>query len=189
MAAEAKPVKTRQHPNYFVRDIKTTIKEIVAYWSTRQDENGLAVDWAEANELCWRCGYKTSLHRCHIVPDSLDGPDDASNLVLLCGRCHREAPNVTDPDFMWLWLRAHAVPLYDTYWTLRGMEEFEKIFKRKPFSDITDDKCSEEKKRAMFSVLFRKVSVHYGEGRLNPATLAWMLAQIEKQIKDTALNK
>src|SRR5262249_7661154 len=67
----------------------------------REDECGLGVDWSEAEERCWRCGYKSSLQKCHIVPDSLGGAARPSNLVLLCCRCHREAPNVADPRFMW----------------------------------------------------------------------------------------
>lgn len=38
--------------------IKTSIIEIVDYWTGRQDECGLSVDWAEAHERCWRCGCK-----------------------------------------------------------------------------------------------------------------------------------
>ena len=163
--------------------IKTTKQEIVKYWTTRQDESGLAVDWAEAHELCWRCGYKTSLHRCHIIPDSLGGLDEASNLVLLCGRCHREAPNVKDSSFIWLWLRAHAVSFYDTYWTLRGEAEFEKIYGRKLFSNLTGDELSNQEKNDAFKESFKNVTIHYGEGRLNPATIAWILAQIEQRMK------
>jgi 5-methylcytosine-specific restriction endonuclease McrA len=80
--------------------IRTQLKDIVAYWETLQDESGLSVDWAEALERCWRCGYKSALQRCHIVPDALGGSDTPSNFVLLCGRCHREAPNVADAEFI-----------------------------------------------------------------------------------------
>lgn len=64
--------------------IKTTKKEIIDYWAVRQDECELSVDWAEAHERCWRCGYKKTLDRCHIIPDSLGGKDEPKNLVLLC---------------------------------------------------------------------------------------------------------
>src|SRR5438067_1118998 len=115
---------------------KTKNQDIVDYWAEREDECGLSIDWAEGHERCWRCGYKTELHRCHIISDSMNGADVPSNLVLLCLRCHREAPNVNDPRFMWLWIRAHGTPFYDTFWTDRGFEEFEKIFKRKLFANI-----------------------------------------------------
>lgn len=38
------------------KPIKTTKKEIVDYWTSKQEETGLSVDWAEADERCWRCG-------------------------------------------------------------------------------------------------------------------------------------
>jgi ribosomal protein L37E len=161
--------------------IKTTLGEIVDYWASREDECGLSVDWAEAHERCWRCGYKSNLERCHIIPDSLGGSDSPHNLVLLCRRCHRESPDVNDPSFIWRWLRAHAVPLYDTYWTIRGMDEFERLFKRKPFADISDG-FSDDKMKEILSTHMRDVVHHFGEGRLNPATIAWILARVEQQI-------
>jgi hypothetical protein len=156
------------------------IAEIVAYWRKHQDESGLSVDWAEAHERCWRCGYKRRLQKCHIIPRSLGGSDDAENLVLLCKFCHRENPNVTDPSFMWLWLRAHALPFYGTYWIHRGFEEFEKLFKRKPFSDVDPD-ISPEKIREALECYKERICIHFGEGRFNPSTIAWILSQVEKQ--------
>ena len=69
-------------------------------WEEREDESDLSVDWAEAEEICWRCGCKRKLQRCHIIPDSLGGKDEPSNLVLLCERCHIDAPNVESQTFM-----------------------------------------------------------------------------------------
>ena len=57
-------------------NIKTTKKQIVAYWSSVQDECGLSVDWAEAKDRCWRCGYEKRLQKCHIIPDSIGGKDE-----------------------------------------------------------------------------------------------------------------
>lgn len=81
--------------------IKTPLSEIISYWAKHADECGLNVDWAEAENHCWRCGYERNLERCHIIPDSLGGKDEPSNLVLLCKRCHAEDPNVADPEIMW----------------------------------------------------------------------------------------
>ena len=66
-----------------------------------EEECGLSVDWAEAHERCWQCGCKRGLQRCHIVPHALGGEDAPSNLVLLCGRCHLDNPNVADTEVMW----------------------------------------------------------------------------------------
>jgi hypothetical protein len=116
--------------------MRSTIREIAGYWAKRQNEAGLSVDWAEAQERCWRCSRKTRLEKCHIVPHALGGSDFPENLVLLCARCHREAPNVDDPDYMWTWLRRYAVNFYDTDWIVRGYEEFERIFRRRPFHNL-----------------------------------------------------
>lgn len=110
--------------------IKTTKKEIVEYWEGKQDECGLSVDWAEAEERCWRCGYKKRLQRCHIIPDSLGGKDEPSNLVLLCERCHIDAPNVESKTFMWDWIRANGTSFYDTFWDIRAQKEYEFIYKK-----------------------------------------------------------
>jgi hypothetical protein len=65
------------------KSIKTKASEIVQYWEVNTSECGLGVDFAEAHERCWRCGYKLPLERCHIIPASLGGEDTPSNYVLL----------------------------------------------------------------------------------------------------------
>lgn len=72
-------------------------RDVVDYWSAREDECGLGVDWADARNRCWRCAREARLELCHIVPASRDGLRKSSNLVLLCKRCHKEAMNVSDP--------------------------------------------------------------------------------------------
>lgn len=157
-------------------------REIVDYWARREDECGLGVDWSEAEERCWRCGYKSRLERCHIVPDSLGGACDPSNLVLLCGRCHREAPNVADPRLMWIWLRTNCVPFYDMYWTTRGIQEFEKMFGRKPFVSAEFTDLAEERAQELLREEMHKATVHFGDGLMNPSTIACIFALIEQRI-------
>lgn len=161
--------------------MKTTHKEIVEYWSQHQSELDLSVDWSEAETLCWRCAEQTKLHRCHIVPDSLQGEDHPSNLVLLCLKCHRDAPNVNDPTFMWKWLRAHAVPFYGQYWRDRAAKEFELIFSRKPFSLIDQEKLDQKSLNGIIAKKMHAVTHHFGEGGLNPSTLAWILNEVEAE--------
>lgn len=115
---------------------KTPISEIVNYWASRIDECDLSVDWSEAEEYCWNCGSPKELTRCHIVPHSLGGKDEASNYVVLCRRCHEEAPNVEDPRIMWDWLIAHSGGLYGTYWVDEGFREYEFIYKRSVGDEI-----------------------------------------------------
>ena len=162
--------------------IKTSQQEIVDYWTRHEDECGLAVDWVEAHERCWRCGYRSRLERCHIIPHSLGGLDTPSNLVLLCCRCHREAPNVADPRFMWIWLRATWVPFYDTYWTIRGSFEFEQMFGHLPFSSL---RLSESQKQLAEKIIreeMKNATIHFGEGRMNSSTIACIFARVEERL-------
>lgn len=164
----------------------TTHREIVEYWATRQSEYGLSVDWAEANTLCWRCAQKRLLQRCHIVPRALGGAETPSNLVLLCAQCHAEAPNVADPEFMWIWLRAHAVPFYGTYWQERGYKEYELIFGERPFAGTAETDELLQQVTTTLKGLFARTSTHWGQGKINPATWAWVLRQATIAARDAA---
>jgi HNH endonuclease len=166
--------------------MEATHRQIVEYWARHQSESGLSVDWSEAERLCWRCAHSRCLHRCHIVPQSLGGPDDPSNLVLLCAQCHAEAPNVADATFMWTWLRAHAVACYGTYWQIRGFREYEFVFGRKPFEEVQDFVEVEAKLRVVLEKYMKQTSTHWGQGKLNPATVAWLLRRAEDELQDDA---
>ena len=162
----------------------TTIKEIADYWADNLDECGLSVDWAEATSLCWRCAHKRNLQRCHIVPRALGGSEEPSNLVLLCAQCHSEAPNVNDPEFMWIWLKAHAAAFYGTYWQLRGFREYAFVYGREPFSDFKESLMP--KVQLALQKHFKDTSTHWGQGKVNPATLAWLIRQVEIEVSDNS---
>lgn len=172
----------------------TKPKEVVEYWSTQEREEGLAVDWAEATDRCWRCSEQPStrpgsrpLELCHIVPSAKGGKDEPSNLVLLCWRCHWEAPNVTDPSYIWIWLRAHSQSFYDTYWLTRATEEFQKLFGRKPGEMLLDhaqqngleEHAAVARYQEAVNGLHPNAVIHFGQGYLNPATLACVMHMAE----------
>ena len=160
-----------------------TVSEMVAYWSQDEDECGLSVDWAEAHERCWACARKRgerNLERCHIIPRALGGSNSASNLVLLCSRCHKQAPNVSDPSSMWFWLRSRAVSIYDTEWIMRGLEEFERLYGRKPIWNL-EQTLIQENIVSLVRKFKSKTIIHFGEGKQNPSTVAWIFAQIENE--------
>lgn len=167
------------------RVIKAKNHEIVDYWFSRVDECGLGVDAAEAHERCWRCGCRRTLERCHIVPASLGGSAEPSNLVLLCRRCHLENPNVTDPEIMWDWIRAYGTSFYDTFWIIQGMKEYEFIynrsleeeFKARNIEDI--DEFSRITKEEM-----RKTTYHFGDPYLNIATIAGVIRMALKKYEE-----
>lgn len=146
------------------------------YWFSIVDECGLSVDAAEAHERCWRCGCEGTLERCHIIPDSLGGEDKASNLVLLCRRCHVDNPNIADPDIMWDWLRAYGTPFYDTFWVNQGMKEYEFIYKKSLNEELRERNIDDmELFYKIYNEQIKKTTFHYGHPYLNSATLAGVL--------------
>ena len=164
--------------------IKTTKEEIVNYWAGQVFEGTLSVDFSEAHERCWRCGCKRNLERCHIIPDSLGGEDKPENLVLLCKRCHLDNPNVADPEIMWDWLQAYSVPLYDTFWTLQGMKEYEKIYGISFREELKNREVTEKERGELEELVknqFDKVSVHYGDPYYNVATFAGIFRMVLKE--------
>ena len=166
------------------KNIKTTIEEIVDYWSEYENESELSVDFDEANKRCWRCGHKRKLERCHIVPASRGGEDTPSNLVLLCKDCHKENPNVTDSEIMWDWLRAYAVPFYNTFWYEMGLAEYERIYGIKIIDEINRRNMSLEdieEIKGMMKDISSKTTYHFGSGHLNPATVAGAYRMLLKE--------
>jgi hypothetical protein len=166
--------------------MEATHGEIVNYWSCREDECKLSVDWAEAKRRCWRCAHPRLLQRCHIIPRSLGGSEDASNLVLLCSQCHAEAPNVADAEFMWIWLRAHAVTFYGTYWFERGLREYEFIYGAKPLAGLNELESAMQRLQVALKRHIKRTSQHWGQGKPNPATVAWLVRQCERDAGDGA---
>ena len=72
--------------------------EINNYWLTEFDH--LEEDYP----TCFVCGEEHGLELCHLIPKAKGGSNDPSNIVLLCRRCHSEAPNITIPEIMLKWI-------------------------------------------------------------------------------------
>lgn len=87
---------------------------------------------------------------------------------------------------MWTWLRAHAVSYYGTYWYLRGVREYELIFGKRPLADIEESNEILSKINAVISRYIGQTSTHWGQGKLNPSTVAWLLRQVEAEVADGA---
>lgn len=172
--------------------IKTPLSEIIAYWSKHVNESGLSVDWSEAENHCWRCGCKKNLERCHIIPNSLGGKDEPSNLVLLCKRCHAEDPNVADPEIMWDWIRAYGILPYETFWSVRGMKEYQFIYHKTIRQDLVDIlKCAgiaPDSEEAMevtntyMQEMCRQASFHFAQPYFNTATIAGIFRMLLKAL-------
>lgn len=174
-------------------NIKTTSKQIVEYWSEKVSDWELTVEWCNATKRCWRCGRETSLQRAHIIPDSLGGKDEPSNLILLCARCHGEAPNVTDPQIMWDWLKAYNTHSIASLGLLMALREYKFIYKNSFRHDaeyilnkanIPGEIDYAKIKEDLFSI-GKGTSIHFGQPYFNSATFAGMMRMF---LKDLALK-
>ena len=132
----------------------TTKKQIVEWAVSNLDECGYGCDADVMDTHCWRCGYERYTERCHVIPDALGGEDIPSNYRLLCSDCHLEAPNVNDPDEMDNWIRRTNVGVYDRFWEVRNA----------------------------FDDAFKKTIVHWGQKNTNPATLKWIVKQVNEAL-------
>ena len=170
--------------------IKTTKKEIVDYWEQIEDECDLSVDWAEAEERCWRCGCERRLQRCHIVPETLGGKDEPSNLVLLCERCHIDAPNVESKTFMWDWIRANGTSFYDTFWNLRAQKEYEFIYHKSFIEELKDrDILTHRDMEIFFSLPIGRSINHFAHPWKNDSTNAGLLRMRLEEYDKKYMNK
>ena len=58
---------------------------------------------------CFGCGKETNLQLCHLIPDKLGGTKEPDNIVLLCSRCHSNAPNIAIPQIMIDWIHEETL--------------------------------------------------------------------------------
>lgn len=165
------------------RTSKTKHQQIIDHWSSKVYEGELSIDFSEANERCWRCGYKSKLEKCHIVPHSLGGKDEPNNYVLLCKLCHEENPNVRNQKIMWDWLKAHKADFYDTYWTLRGMKEYKFIYGKSLEQEFQQLEIKQQEVSLLLKNKMNEASLHYGRSRMNPATIAGIFRMMILELK------
>lgn len=167
-------------------------EKIAAYWIKNAPycETELNFDWADAVDVCWNCGAKETARtqRCHIVPHSLGGSSDPSNMVLLCPSCHKEAPDVDSPSYLWEWIKSNYVPglLYDTYKTRKAFE----IYEKKYGNFVCDELLSYLKKEDHINLgdLFRDINkkiwnnVSTHSGGVSISTIVWILHETKKEM-------
>ena len=121
------------------KSIKTKHKEIVDYWKDKIDESDLGCDFADMIEddgvhgRCWRCSHRSrlkSLERCHIIPEQKPflGEDKPSNFVILCGSCHIEAPDCSNSDIIFNWIKSTKFSIYGHYQADVVLDMYKKMF-------------------------------------------------------------
>lgn len=111
----------------YVQTPRIPRSKVVEYWySSVKNYFAYFIDIGEPN--CWACGRPVSvrfdnknikasaeecfqiwdkvghLQVCHIIPRSLGGKDEYSNLFLMCKECHELAPDTIYPDIFFEWV-------------------------------------------------------------------------------------
>ncbi len=86
--------------------VMPTRAKIVRYWAGNGSVG--VIDIGEP--ACFACNalqkdWGDGLERAHIVPKALGGSYAPSNLLMLCLKCHADAPDCTDPEFILDWVR------------------------------------------------------------------------------------
>ena len=153
--------------------MKTTIKQIADYWVNVQpiDESLLNFDWSDAHTHCWNCGDNKQsssnkenirLERAHIIPHALGGEDTASNYVLLCKECHREAPDSKNPKYIWEWIKSNRTTfgMAGTYKIDKALKIFEQRKGYSFFSEISKYAKSAEEVQQIFENEFKNINSH-----------------------------
>jgi len=103
-----------------------TAARIAEYWAEWEQKNNTIPPWCDGfwdwyEPSCMACNMpvmdidpdtptfstwnKAQLERCHVVPRRIAGLDGPQNLVLMCHRCHKDAPESANPDDMWVYMR------------------------------------------------------------------------------------
>lgn len=112
--------------------------EIAEYWKDDKRFRRLGISPEKVADSCWRCGSTRDLQHCHIIPAALGGPDEVSNFVILCSRCHSEGPNLSDPEIMFDWIFAYRTLFGKDYWNNVGAAEYERIYNRSVHDEVKE---------------------------------------------------
>lgn len=130
--------------------IKTKPDEIVQYWKeigkykdafTGEEhfinEGFLGADASDFRTHCWRCGCKWKtfgaggMERAHLFPRQFqedynlsDNIDDPCNIILLCSRCHKDAPDTKNPKDTFDWIKETRCSTYNSFWGFDSYREF-----------------------------------------------------------------
>jgi hypothetical protein len=69
----------------------------------------------------------------------------------------------------------------NVYWTIRGEEEFRKIYGRQPFSLLSTVPENFDAHSELAEAM-KQCDFHWGEARLSPATIAALFSELEAKI-------
>lgn len=99
-----------------------TLNQVAEFWAGTTE-----FDFSYDDPSCFACGYSrknwkrwngTRLQRAHIIAEYLGGAEEPSNIVLLCARCHRDAPMTNRRSVMMSWIRNRE---FYSAWVIREL--------------------------------------------------------------------
>ncbi|MER6284747.1 HNH endonuclease [Streptomyces sviceus] len=182
--------------------------KIAQHWDESPTREDFAPYLSLDEPCCFACGWfserwkqasaqaswqRARLERAHIIPSSLGGPDDASNLLLLCKPCHQESPDWVDPAQMVRWIATREER------PSRELETFLAWFaaaERAPdFKDALASVVAEEGAAERVSELLRdllgQAGTHFGVGFSQGTRVAVLQAaadEINRRAQQTGLE-
>ena len=171
---------------------KPWIKKSWDYHSQYISELDVAPDWGdwEADwNMCWCCGHRGTLQQCHIIPKSLGGTLDPSNIIPLCGVCHDKAPDVSDKNEMFAWVKENLNCLSGL-----GLGRFNHLIDILPslIKNIQNE-YGDIKENELYDLIrenYQKTSPHAGQHKQGifwkESTREWI---IKKSFKDYKINR
>ena len=145
------------------------------------------VHWGEnepiGKESLTRClsswNKASFLERCHIIPKSLGGTDDASNLLLLCKPCHKESPDLKNPKYIKRWVAEKENFQKELYHSLANMLKYEEN------AGLSEYICKNNE--AFLKYVIENGTTHFGVGLKDSTIICLMESFYEESKKD--LNK
>lgn len=150
------------------------------WWGTKYDNENINASLDDIKKL-WN--KVTQLQRCHIIPKSLGGTDEPSNLFLMCRECHDLAPNTTSREIFFKWVDAQN-------WFKRLEIQFKDELKTFNIKDIE----MEDFTKILTSLEFKKWSkdkmgIHMNQAGYGPKLTKSTLIGAVVEYKKTILNK
>jgi hypothetical protein len=172
---------------------KTKKEDIIKFWISKVDETELNFDWGDADLVCWNCGCERKTQRCHIVPHSLNGDDDPSNYVLLCNICHTNAPNCSNPNIMWDWIKSNKTKfgITNCYFIEKGLEEYERIYGGNIINDMISSGINENNIHKHIEEYNKetRLSTHFSDSHFNPVSTAGYVKGLLEDLKGKETEK
>ncbi len=124
-------------------------------------------NWGDVKQVKKRW-ESCQLQVCHVIPQSLGGTDSVDNLVLLCPKCHKAAPDTIDAAFMHKWIKAR----HKTFWNGVDLLELEHLIKLADFESLPQEIVKKAWLMALTRPSSEGVCMHFGEG-YSQASMVW----------------